>query len=82
MGAASPKPTRPPPNAPQRSVGGSHSSRMAVVTDTTTPRKPPTIAPANRPDCPAAWPRIEPMTAPKPAKAHAATSKRKDFKGS
>ena len=81
MGAATPKPQRPPINAPHRSVGGSQCSRSTVITVTSTPRMPPTMAPTKRPDCPAAWPRMEPMTAPKPAKAQVATSKRKDFKG-
>src|ERR1044071_8216693 len=64
-----PKPTSPPASAPPRSSGGSHCSLVIAPTATTIPRTPPRAAPVNNPDFPAAWPRMEPITAPAPAAA-------------
>lgn len=80
IGAASRNPAPPPKNAARRSAIGSQRSLEPVATATPVPISPPMIAPANNPGLPAALPRIDPITAPSPARTHAAMNSGRGFK--
>src|SRR2546430_7070035 len=81
-GAATANPTIPPTKAPLRSSGASHRSLVKTTTAAPTPNRPPTPAPAKSPGFPAALPRMEPTTAPRPANTQVARNTGMGFKGS
>ena len=80
IGEASAKPTLPPTNAARRSAPGSQRSLEAIKTAAPTPASPPMTAPANNPGFPAPLPRMDPTTAPSPARTQAAMNRGSVFK--